>query len=170
MLAPLRSKLPIQTGTASAPELDNVDFFACLAGDLKHYGTHAGQTKSGCNMVFIPRATRSNNETDLVQMQLEKTGTVKTISQRGDLKVLVVIEIHQDNPDQPARLIISPINQSLERQITESIQMAVSAIPITLQQTGRSPNEVNWVMSMEEYRLSGLCVGDTLTLTLLRIE
>jgi hypothetical protein len=103
-------------------------------------------------------------------MQLEKTGTVKTISQRGDLKVLVVIEIHQDNPDQPARLIISPINQSLERQITESIQMAVSAIPITLQQTGRSPNEVNWVMSMEEYRLSGLCVGDTLTLTLLRIE
>jgi hypothetical protein len=103
-------------------------------------------------------------------MQLEKTGIVKTISQKGDLKVLVVIEIHQDNPDQPARPIISPINQPLERQITESIQMAVSAIPITLQQTGRSPNEVNWVMSMEGYRLSGLCVGDTVTLTLLRIE
>ena len=121
-------------------------------------------------MVFILRATRSNDQMDLIEMEQEKIGTVKTISQKGDLKVLVVIEIHQDNPDQPARSIVSPINPSLERQITESIHMAVSAIPITLQQTGRSPNEVNWVMSMEEYRRSGLCVGDTVTLSLSRIQ
>jgi len=103
-------------------------------------------------------------------MQLEKTGTVKTISQKSDLKILVVIELHQDNPDQPQRPIISPINQPLERQISESIHMAVSAIPIGLQQVGRSPNEVNWVMSREEYTDSGLCVGDTVTLVLSRLQ
>ncbi|MEM3004729.1 MAG: hypothetical protein QXK96_05480 [Candidatus Bathyarchaeia archaeon] len=97
---------------------------------------------------------------------LEKTGTVKTISQKGDLKVLVVIELHQESPDQPPRPIVSPINQPLERQISESIHMAVSAIPIGLQQLGRSPNEVNWLMSREEYTRSGLCVGDNVTLTL----
>ena len=103
-------------------------------------------------------------------MQLEKTGTVKTISQKSDLKILVVIELHQDNPDQPQRPIISPINQPLERQISESIHMAVSAIPISLQQVGRSPNEVNWVMSREEYAHSGLCVGDTVTIILSRMQ
>ena len=104
------------------------------------------------------------------KMQLEKTGTVKTISQKGELRILVVIELHQESPDQPARPIISPINQPLEKQISESIHMAVSAIPISLQQVGRSPNEVNWVMSREEYTRSGLCVGDTVSLTLFRIQ
>ncbi len=103
-------------------------------------------------------------------MQLEKTGTVRTISQKGELKVLVVIELHQENPDQPPRPIISPINQPLEKQISDSIHMAVSAIPIGLQQLTRSPNEVNWVMSREEYASSGLCVGDSVTLTLSRIR
>lgn len=99
---------------------------------------------------------------------LEKTGTVKTISQKGELKVLVIIELHQESPDQPPRQIVSPINQPLERQISESIHMAVSAIPISLQQVGRSPNEVNWVMSREEYTKSGLCVGDIVTLNIAR--
>jgi len=106
----------------------------------------------------------------LANMQLEKTGTVKTISQKGELKVLVVIELHQENPDQPPRQIISPINQPLERQISESIHMAVSAIPVSLQQIGRSSNEVNWVVSREEYARSSICVGDNVTLTLLCIQ
>jgi len=103
-----------------------------------------------------------------MSMLLEKTGTVKTISQKGELKVLVIIELHQESPDQPPRPIVSPINQPLERQISESIHMAVSAIPISLQQVGRSPNEVNWVMSREEYTKSGLCVGDIVTLNIAR--
>ncbi|MBS7625933.1 hypothetical protein KEJ51_02670 [Candidatus Bathyarchaeota archaeon] len=104
----------------------------------------------------------------MVEMELEKTGTVKTISQKGDLKVLVVIELHQENPEQPYRSLVSPINQPIERQISESIHMAISAIPLSFQQISRSPNEVNWVMSMEEYAKSGLCVGDNVTLTLTR--
>ena len=101
-------------------------------------------------------------------MQIQKTGTVKTISQKGALKILVVIELHQDNPDQPSKPIISPINQPLEKQISESIHMAVSAIPVTLQQPTKSSNEVNWIMSREEYARSGLSVGDIVTLTLIR--
>jgi len=104
----------------------------------------------------------------LVEMELEKTGTVKTISQKGDLKVLVVIELHQENPEQPYRPLVSPINQPIERQISESIHMAISAIPLSFQQVSRSPNEVNWIMSREEYAKSGLCVGDNVTLTLTR--
>jgi hypothetical protein len=46
--------------------------------------------------------------------------------------------------------------------------MAVSAIPVTLQQPTKSSNEVNWIMSREEYARSGLCVGDIVTLTLMR--
>jgi hypothetical protein len=101
-------------------------------------------------------------------MQIQKTGTVKTISQKGPLKILVIIELHQDNPDQPSKPIISPINQPLEKQISESIHMAVSAIPVTLQQPTKSSNEVNWIMSREEYTRSNLCVGDILSLTLMR--
>jgi hypothetical protein len=103
-------------------------------------------------------------------MQLEKTGTVKTISQKGELKVLVVIELDQENPDQPSRPIVSPINQPLERQISESIHMAVSAIPIAFQQPARTSNEVNWLMSREEYAHSGLCVGDHVTLMISHIQ
>ena len=103
-------------------------------------------------------------------MQLEKSGTVKTISQKGELKVLVIIELHQDNPDQPQRPLISPINQPLERQISDSIQMAVSAIPIAFQQVAKTSNEVNWLMTREEYVQSVLCVGDNVILTLSQIQ
>jgi hypothetical protein len=36
VLALLSPKLPIRTGTASTLEIYNIDFLACLAGDLKH--------------------------------------------------------------------------------------------------------------------------------------
>src|SRR4030042_6715026 len=101
-------------------------------------------------------------------MQLEMSGTVRTISQKGELKVLVIIELHQENPDQPQRPLISPINQPLERQISDSIQMAVSAIPIAFQQVAKTSNEVNWLLTREEYMQSGLCVGDKGTLILSR--
>ena len=103
----------------------------------------------------------------LSRIQLEKVGTIKTITQVSELKVLVVIEIDQENPDQP-RQIVSPINKPLIREISDSVQMIVSAIPMIPQQNGRSPNEVNWVLSREEYFRSGLQVGDTVILTLLK--
>jgi len=104
----------------------------------------------------------------LSRIQLEKAGTIKVITQVSELKVLVVIEIDQENPDQP-RQIVSPINKPLIREISDSVQMVISAFPmIPQQQTEGSPNEVNWVLSREEYFRSGLQVGDTVILTLLK--
>ncbi len=112
----------------------------------------------GCLRLYERYGTRGRRTT-----QIEKVGTIKVVTLKNDLKFLVIIELDQENPDQE-RPIISPINKG---GISGLMEIMIVGNPFNQQRNGGS-NEVNWVLSREEYVHSGLRVGDPVTLILLK--